>query len=508
MIETLDPPASRIRHAPSPQQPTRDRATAVLALLCAVAAFGVGFVDLGKRELWNDEFATWFGASLSLHQTRMFIGNIDLVHSFYYLLVRGWVLASGDSPAQLRLPSLLAVAGTAALIVAIGNRLFDRTTGVVGALVYAALPVTSRYAQEARSYALVTFFAVLTTWLLLRALERPLRLRWLLYGAAVVVLGWLHFVALLVLAGHLFYLWRTAATPDRRWQWFSSAGTATLFVLPLLVFASHQSGQISWIKDDWAAVRKLFAELVGGPLMLAVVGLFLLLGVALAGRQRPAAQMLLIWAVFPPVFGYATFTVLHLFMARYFLFAMPAACLLVAFGAVRAGRLIGGRAGAATGLVLGLAVAGGLAYTGLPAQKQVRANTLDGQPTYASATRYIAANAKPGDGVAFNDGFGGSTDLARKATDYQFRNQGATARPRDVFLAQAARDRGWLTSLECADAKACLGDTPRVWLIETGHVGNQFEGLPADRATLLKNLFKVNHLERFDKVRVVELLRK
>jgi mannosyltransferase len=507
VIQTLDPPASAIHRTPPPRRPARDWLTPVLALLCAAAALAVGSVDLGKRELWNDEFATWHGATLTLRQTLMFISNIDLVHGFYYVLVRGWIQAAGDSPAELRLLSLLAVAGTAALIVALGNRLFDRTVGAVGALVYVALPVTSRYAQEARSYALVTFFAVLATWLLLRALEQPVRSRWWLYGAAVVVLGWLHFVALLVLAAHLFYVWRTADSPDRRWQWFSSTGAATLLVLPLLVFASHQSGQISWIKGDWAAVRKVFNELVGGPPMLALVALFLLLGVALAGRRRPAALALLIWVVLPPAFGYATFTVLHLFMARYFLFAVPAVCLLVAFGAVRAGRLVGGRAGAVTGLVLGLVMAGTLAYAGLPAQERIRANTLDGQPTYTSATRYIAEHAQPGDGVAFNDGFGGSTDLARKATDYQFRKQSAATRPRDVFLAQAARDRGWLTALECAEAVACLGDTRRVWLIETGHAGNPFEGLPADRATLLQNSFKVNHLEHFDKIRVVELLR-
>ncbi|MEV8516728.1 glycosyltransferase family 39 protein [Dactylosporangium sp. NPDC051484] len=508
MIVTLDPPASVADRPATPLGAVRDWVTPALALLGAAAAFVVGFVDLGKRDLWNDEFATWHGATLSAHQARMFIGNIDLVHGFYYLLVRGWMVFAGDSPAGLRFLSLLAVSATAALIVVLGGRLFDRAVGAVAALVYVALPVTSRYAQEARSYALVTCGAVLATWLLLRALERPARRHWWLYGASIVAVGWLHFVALLVLAGHLFYVWRTAGGPDRRWQWTTVTGTSTLFVLPLLVLASGQSGQISWIKGDWTAVRKVFAELVGGVPMLAVVVLFLLLGAALAAQRRPAVFMLVIWAVLPPVFGYATFTLLHLFMARYFLFTVPAVALLVAFGAVHSGRLVARPVATAAGLAVGLAVVAGLAFAGLPAQRTIRTSTLEGQPSYVAATRYIAEHAQPGDGVAFNDGFGGPTDLARKATDYQFRNQSAATRPRDVFLAQAARDRGWLTALECADQVTCLGDTQRVWLIETGHIGNQFEGLPPSRANLLQSAFTVKHLERFEKVRVVELVRK
>jgi mannosyltransferase len=486
---------------------TRDRLTPVFAVLCLVATFAIGYVDLGKRELWNDEFATWHGATLNVHQMRMFVGNIDLVHALYYLVMHAWIPLAGDSPGRLRLLSLLSCAGTAALLVVVGNRLFGRiTVGPVAALLYAVLPVTSRYAQEARSYALVTFMALLATWLLLHAANRPTRWRWALYGAAIVLVGWLHFVALLVLAGHLALVLTTSDKREWRWQWAVASGYAGLFVLPLLVFASHQSGQVSWVKGDLAAVRKVLTELVGGPWTLGIASGLMLLGVLLARRHRPVILMLLVWVVLPPVFGYATVSILHLFMARYFLFTVPALCLLLSFGAHEAGSLLGFRRVALLGPVAALACVAAVAYLGLPAQHRIRQPTLEGQPTYVSATRYVAAHTEPGDGVAFNDGFGGSTDLARKATDYQFR--GRSDRPRDVFLAQSARSRGWLTALQCVDAAACLGATKRIWLLETGHAGGSFQGLPEARATLLQRQFVVRHIEKFTGIRVLELERR
>jgi uncharacterized membrane protein len=73
-------------------------------------------------------------------------------------------------------------------------------TGVVAGLLLAAAPQVTKYAQDARSYGLVTMFAAAATWLLLRALADGRWRWWACYGAAVAALGLLNLLALLLAA--------------------------------------------------------------------------------------------------------------------------------------------------------------------------------------------------------------------------------------------------------------------------------------------------------------------
>ncbi|MEV4722067.1 glycosyltransferase family 39 protein [Micromonospora humida] len=476
------------------------------ALLPTVVALGLGWWRLDARDLWNDELVTWHVTSLSVEQFRMLVGNIDLVHAGYYVIMSVLTTLTGDSTTALRLPSVLAVGLTAGLVTLIGRRLFDTPVGVLAGLVFALLPTVSRYAQEARSYALVTLAAVAATWLFLRAVDRPTRGRWWAYGVVLVLVGWLHFVALLVVPAHLFHLWRSVPGEEPRWRWAASTGIAGLFVLPVLILGSRQSGQISWVENDGDAVLRFVANLTGTTAALALVAALSVLAVAVAGpRWRATVLMLLIWAVLPPVAGYLTFSVVHLFLARYFLFTVPAWALLAAFAVCRTARLATRERLPAAWLAGALVLLPVLAWQTLPAQERVRSNEADGQPRYLDAVRYLGKQVKPGDGVAYNDGFGGSSDVARKATDYGLRDR---LHPRDVFVAVPARQTGWLTARECREPLPCLGDTRRIWLVETGHLNDPLAGLPPAREALLRQRFLIRHVERFDRVRVVLLERK
>lgn len=476
------------------------------SLVPALAATALAWWGLESRDLWNDELVTWHATSLSPGQFRMLIGNIDLVHAFYYLIISAVTAVAGDSVTVLRLPSVLAIGASAGLIGLIGRRLFDTPVGVLAGLLFALLPAVSRYAQEARSYALVTLAAVAATWLFLRAVDRPTRGRWWAYGVLLVLVGWLHFVALLVVAAHLLYLWRAVPGEEPRWRWSATVGIAGLFILPLLLLGSRQSGQISWVKNDGDAVLRFLENLTGTMAALVVAGLLAVLAVAVAGpRRRPAVLMLVVWALLPPFAGYLTFAWLHLFLARYFLFTVPAWTLLAAFGVCQSLRLLTRDRLPAVWLVGALLLLPVAAWQGLPAQEKVRSNEADGQPRYLDAVRYLGQQVKPGDGVAFNDGFGGSSDVARKAVNYGLRDQ---LQPRDVFVAVPARETGWLTARECKVPTVCLGGTKRLWLVETGHLNDPLAGMPPAREGLLRQKFLIKHVERFDRVRVVLLERK
>ena len=69
-----------------------------------------------------------------------------------------------------RLHSALAAALAAGGIAVIGRWLVSTRAGLLAGLMFGLLPVVSQYAQEARSYAIISAVAVLATYLLLRAL--------------------------------------------------------------------------------------------------------------------------------------------------------------------------------------------------------------------------------------------------------------------------------------------------------------------------------------------------
>ncbi|MEU6021737.1 glycosyltransferase family 39 protein [Micromonospora sp. NBC_01739] len=485
------------------------RHTGWLALLPALAALTVGYQGAADRQMWNNEYATWHAAVLGTADLRHLLSNTDLVHVSYLMIVRGWIQLVGDEPLAMRLPSLAAMAIAAAATTLIGRRLAGTGPGLVAGLIFVLIPSVSRYAQEARSYALVTMAATVATLLLLRALEKPVRGRWVLYLLAVALMGWLHFVSFLVLAAHLLMMLRGTVDRDdnRRYQWFGYVGGAGLLVLPLLTVASGQSASISWIKADLDAVLRF-----PGDLFLSTRGMAAVVGLGAIGalvawrtgnRMLPA---LLTWALLPPIFAYVTFDVLHLFLPRYVLFTLPAWAILAAIGVCSVARLLPRSTSAWSWLLPAMLVLPGLAYLVLPDHRVVRASPVVGQPDYQGAIDAMRRGMQPGDGLAYNDVFGKLSDLAREAVDYEMRND---VKPRDVFLAVTSVDRGSYSASECEDkdSAACLRDTDRIWLISTTYSSDPLEGLPPQRAGLLRR-FEVIQDDQFEGVRLVLLSRK
>ena len=93
-----------------------------------------------------------------------------------------WIAAFGDSIDAMRSLSVLAMAGAAACVTLAGRKLAGTGPGLLAGLVFALMPSVSRFAQEARSYALEVLVATLAALLLLRALDRPSVPRWVAYG--------------------------------------------------------------------------------------------------------------------------------------------------------------------------------------------------------------------------------------------------------------------------------------------------------------------------------------
>ncbi|MFY1657389.1 glycosyltransferase family 39 protein [Micromonospora sp. WMMD1274] len=171
----------------------------------------VTLAGIGHAQPWRDELATWSAATRPVPDLARMTRTIDAATGPYYLLMHGWTALAGTSPTALRLPSALAMAVAAALTARLGAVLVGRRAGLLAGLLFAVLPVTSRYGQEARPYALATLLAVLATLLLVGALRRPTWRRWAGYALAVAALALLHLIALTLLAAHAVVVLLTAA---------------------------------------------------------------------------------------------------------------------------------------------------------------------------------------------------------------------------------------------------------------------------------------------------------
>jgi mannosyltransferase len=168
---------------------------------------------------WRDEAATLAATGRPFGRMIAMLGHVDAVHGAYYVLMWPVVRLGGTGELTTRLPSALAMAAATAGVVAIGQRLAGRAAGLVAGLVSAVLPEVSWFAQDARSYAIVTALAVAASYLLLRVLDSGGQRRWLLaYAAGLAVLGLFNIFSLLLVPAHAVTVALTAraAAPARR----------------------------------------------------------------------------------------------------------------------------------------------------------------------------------------------------------------------------------------------------------------------------------------------------
>jgi mannosyltransferase len=442
----------------------------------ALLTAGLGLSRLGGPALWADELATWGAVRLGWGDLFRLLGTVDAVVGPYYVLEKAWTVPAGTSTVALRLPSVAAMAVSAALVAILGARLRDRWVGLLAGLGFALVPATSRYAQEARPYALSVLLAVLATLLLVRLLDRPSTGRVAGYALAVALLGAFHLAGLLLLVGHaVAVLARRVRVVSVRWL---VAAAAAVLVLAPLGWAGHrQRTQIDWIgPSHWRTLAGVPAVIfnddgVGvGLIVLALLGL---------SRRRPAV-LLAGWALGPVLALYVAGKLTPAFWPRYLLFTMPAWVLLAALFLGRVGR------------VRGLAVLLALGLLGAPVQDAIRQPDGHNHAT-TQAAAIIATGQRPGDGIVYALH---EPVVPWEARDIVARYVPADRRPRDIFAVTPQRLDGRLTAIECADPPGCLAaaDPPRIWVLRYQDQTDPLRGLGEPKESLLRSRYRLAHL--------------
>src|SRR5712691_4801580 len=274
----------------------------------AVTAFAVGGYEIGSPSLWRDEAYTKDAIGRSVSQMFALLGHQDAVHGAYYLLMHVIAAAAGTSAAALRFPSLCAMVIATACTAAIGRRAatlalapdagresrldIPALTGLLSGLVFATAPYMTYHAQMARSYAIVTMFATIATYLLIRAYPAGRWGWWTAYAAAVALTGLFNLFGLLILAAHAATLLATdargQAAHGRRigripLRWLAAVAAPVIVLGPLLRVAHREQKQIAWVsRPDFRTIERLVSDFAGSKELVLPFVLLVLAGIAAA----------------------------------------------------------------------------------------------------------------------------------------------------------------------------------------------------------------------------------
>lgn len=473
----------------------RQHPTAALVwLLPALATLGTGLYRISTPVLWHDELATYSVARRPRGALLDMLQNVDAVHGTYYLLLHYWIALFGDSPAMLRLPTVLAMAAAAACTALAGKRMFGARAGLTAGLVFALIPAVTRYAQEARSYAFVVLVAALALLLLLRALERPGPVRWLCYAASVATAGYFHLVSLVFLGAHAvgvaLYWWK-----DRR-QWripvgFAlAAGLGVACTYPLISLGEKQAGrQLGWIPKPLPAdLAGIWPQIFSSTPMAAL--LFLAAALAWGSKHRRSALFGTVAVVAPviTIWVISQQAAVSYFMPKYLFFVLPAWAVMAGAGIA----LVRVRGMVAAFVVMVVLVAPDhiemhkpLSHAAYTYPTPVTWFTpLD----YRAAAEIVAAGYRPGDAAAYGQQQRALWWGVDTGVDYYLPSR---IHLPDVLLGRSGEERNDLWPTLDSDPAAALDALapPRIWLVSKDDGGDPFTTLPPAHAKALQDRY-------------------
>jgi mannosyltransferase len=488
------PPAASQPGLAEGESPSYEAGPAWARWLPPAVALLFSLWGISTPSYWRDEAATIAAIRRPLGDLIRMLGNVDAVHGAYYLMMWPLEHVLGSGALVLRLPSAVAVAVGAAVVAATGRRLISPWAGLGAGLLYAVLPVTSRYGQEARSYAMVMTVAAIASYLLVRVLqaEPAGRRRWLVgYGASIAALGILNIFGLLLVPAHAV----TVAVAGRRglrdpavrrlaYGWLAAAVAGIAVASPLLVFGWLQRGQIAWlgVNTSSSGLNTLFS-LSGSFLVtttvLAVVAVALVLSTEASRERRRAAwpgrlaELTLPWLIVPPLVLLVVSMAQPVYTSRYILICIPALA------------LIGGAAVAFYGRLAGAIALGVVLIAGATTQLGQR-TTAGHYDDIMALDHIVAANARPGDYVLYTNPNAESFGAA-----YSY----GLGRLPNIALKQGPIPSGTLagTNVSLAEIRSRLSHAKRVWVVEINSFSPDplllgLNGLPLSLTQIMYNV--------------------
>ncbi len=396
--------------------PLRSVSIALAAIL--LIAWSTRIHRLDALSLWVDEGFTAYHASQPLGDLLASLASADNHPPFHYVALYFWTLLTGTSDYALRLFSAMAGTLTVAVMARLGQAFGSRPLGLLAALLLAISPFHVWYSQEVRMYALLALLGSIALLSLMLALSLPsggdiptANRRRMLFGAYALTMGTAlltHYyaffllpvgLALLLLSGH-----RRALG-----GWLVACSGALLLFSPWAptLWSQYRRGTPGYSPEatppevlaglwrSFAAGENTSAGLSLSPSLLAAALVGAVLVRALVQREeRPPVAWLAVWCLLPVATALLLGALLRVDLRAtgrmYYIAALPAFLLLVAWGALSLVRLHG---------LLLTALLPLLGVTVLSLQEQF---LLQGKEDFRGAVARLEREAWPEDAIIIN----------------------------------------------------------------------------------------------------------
>jgi hypothetical protein len=438
-----------------------------LAAITSVGGF-LRLTALDRQSLWFDETDIVVRAQRPLGEVIATFTAEGENGPLYNLILALWVRTAGISETAVRFPSAFAGLLAIPAIYLLTRRLAGGRAALLAAGLLAVSPYHLWYSQEAKMYSIVVLLAIVSTYLLVDALEGGRRRVWIAYAIVTTAMFYTHVSSVLVFVAHALFVGLTFRTWRRQWSAIVIAGAAlTVPYLPIAVWALKVvgGGVVTWHADisligAFKTVAIRFATFRSRPEIESRAGwLFFLTAVGggawlLVDRRRRGVGILLAVLALVPVFGLFALSLRNsVFSDRYVIVALPAYLILIAIGLVALSR---SRFGMAPAVIVAAAL---LAYTWVPLD-EVNRSSIAQKEDWRSAYAWIAEEAEPNDVFLMHPGYMIST-LAY----YGQRDERLAGHP-VATIPSFAPD--WMTREVMVDImREEHGASTRFWLIES-----------------------------------------
>lgn len=435
-----------------------------LLLILAVGLI-VRLVGLGRESFWLDEgFSFRAAGQSSAMDVVRFIARLDVHPPLHYLLLHWWMGWFGHSEFSARLLSALLSFLSLLLFYPLSRMLFGRRTALVACLILSLSPFHVYYAQEARSYAQLTFLALVSYYGFLRWLRRPSLGNAALTAVGGILMCYTHIYGVFFLMAQaawwlIHWVRREACSRRALGRWVALQGVIVLGFAPWAFVLMRQVRFVEngiWIQNPTLfRVALTFYYFAGSAFALLLFFALALWGAVRwrGGKGPEAAGMqagglewphpeqslfLCFWLFVPNLIPYVISKVSQpIYLYRSLIPASPALYLLVAAG------LCGIRRPRLRQLALGLVLVASLV-------KLWDYHTHEHREPWGRIARTIETQAQPGDLLLFHEPFSLSTvyNIYSHRTDLE----------KVAFPQPGTKDAA-------AQLKALLAGHRRVWVI-------------------------------------------
>ncbi len=323
------------RAEPSRRELLSRRPVQIFAGIFVVAALVYSF-QLGADALGSSEaYSAWAAAKAGIGA----IVRTPILHDpgkqvFYYIVLHYYTRIFGLSEISLRSMSVIFSLVTLVLVFALGREMFDESTALAAAAMWAFNPLAVVFAHTARMYPMLIAIALAHLLTLLRVRSHPSIRGGIGCGILGAAMPYTHMAGLLIVGAEAAILLRDLARGRRDTIAWMAIILAIILFVPYLPVAIRQSQDLIYGHSldymgpphNYPLVGKVAAGLVA-----ASVTLWLIFGRAVERDGDEPIRLLVAWTGLPALAFIVGSVILHpMFNPRYLSPAIAASSLLIA----------------------------------------------------------------------------------------------------------------------------------------------------------------------------------